>query len=170
MGFRNIWGLSFDALTNDLWIADVGDQLVEEINFQPAGSQGGANYGWSCYEGTAFGPNYDPATCSGDYIAPYHSYDHSQGRSVTGGYVYRGAQYPFMQGHYFFADFVYGKIWSLDTATKHVVEHYSQAGVWSALGEGNDGVLYIADFGSGKIFRIDSYAITKSNLPVIFNE
>ncbi len=168
IGFRNIWGLSFDALSGDLWIADVGNQLAEEINHQPSSSTGGQNYGWSCYEGSQPGPHYSESECAGTYEFPFHEYDHLEGRSVTGGYVYRGAQYPFMQGHYFFADFVFGKVWTMDITTAGVVEHYDQIGTWSALGQGNDGSLYLADYASGKIFRIEGYNILRIFMPVIY--
>ncbi len=166
-GFRNLWGLSFDPANGDLWIADVGDQLSEEINHQPGASGGGENYGWSCYEGTNPGPNFDPDECTAPYVFPFHEYSHADGRSVTGGYVYRGAQYPFMDGYYFFADFVYGKLWTLNPADGSTVEHYGFIGSFSALGVGADGALYIADYGSGKIYRIEGIDLFNLNLPII---
>jgi glucose/arabinose dehydrogenase len=166
-GFRNIWGMTFDADTDDLWIADVGDQLSEEINFQAAGSAGGENYGWSCYEGTLEGPNYSPADCTDTYTFPALEIDHSLGRSVTGGYVYRGAAYPFMDGYYFFADFVLGRLWTLHPASGSVVEHYAFFGSFSAFGQAADGTLYVADYGSGTIYRIEGVELFDANLPVI---
>lgn len=167
LGFRNIWGLSFDGQNGDLWIADVGMAQVEEINRVPAGSPGGENFGWSCYEGTELGPNYDPGQCTGSYLFPFYEYGHADGHSVTGGYVYRGSAYPFMQGVYFFADFVYGKLWSLDIADQRVVEHYALLGSWSAFGRGNDGMIYVADYATGTIYRIEAYQIEKRYMPVI---
>jgi glucose/arabinose dehydrogenase len=166
-GFRNIWGVSFDDLTGDLWIADVGDQQAEEINFQAAAGPAGRNYGWSCYEGLQQGPNYDPDDCTGPFVDPFHVYDHAAGRSVTGGYVYRGAQYPVMHGYYIFGDFVLGMIWSLDPVSGMVYNHHAFSGSYSAFGQGADGLLYVADYGSGKIYRLEAAETHQINLPVI---
>ena len=108
-GLRNPWRNSFDRLTGDLYIADVGQGAREEINVQRASSLGGENYGWKVREGT-----------SGGFLAgaidPIYNYTHgsgnSQGFSVTGGYVYRGPLAQ-LQGHYFFADYITNRIWSL---------------------------------------------------------
>ncbi len=167
LGFRNIWGLSFDAMTGDLWIADVGNQSIEEINFQPASSSGGENYGWSCYEGSLQGPNYDPGSCTAGYVFPLHEYDHSQGHSVTGGAVYRGGSFPFMDGYYFFADYVFGKIWTLEPGSGVVVEHFAIAGSWSALAPGGDGELYIADISSGSIYRLEGVDLSDTYVPLL---
>ncbi|HUF36888.1 MAG TPA: PQQ-dependent sugar dehydrogenase, partial [Anaerolineales bacterium] len=169
-GFRNIWGISFDPLTGDLWVADVGDQLAEEINFLPSGGPAGGNYGWSCYEGLNEGPNYSPQDCTDTYVDPFHVYDHSAGRSVTGGYVYRGPQYPVMQGYYIFGDFVFGMIWSLDPSDGSVYAHHILSGSYSAFGEGSDGLLYVADYGTGTIYRLAALEAFRIDLPVIMRE
>ena len=166
-GFRNIWGISFDGQTGDFWIADVGDQLAEEINFQPAADTGGQNYGWSCYEGLNEGPNFTPVDCTDTYVLPLHTYDHVAGRSVTGGYVYRGHQYPSMQGYYFFGDFVFGMIWSLDLSDSSVYLHHAFSGSYSAFGRAADGLLYVADHGTGKIYRLEAIEVLQINLPLI---
>jgi len=122
-GLRNPWRPSFDRETGDLWIADVGQNAKEELNFQPADSPGGENYGWRMREGTIPTPTpLPPATPVGDEkppgaIDPIHEYDHTTElpiRSITGGYVYRGPIAE-LQGKYFFADFSSAntKIWSL---------------------------------------------------------
>lgn len=169
IGFRNIWGLTLDSLTGDMWIADVGAQTMEEIDFVAAGSPAGSNFGWSCYEGTALGPNYDPGECTDAYIFPTIEYNHGAGRAVTGGYVYRGAQFPFMQGYYFYADYVFGKLWTYDPATGAIFQHFALNAAWSAFGQGSDGALYIADFGSGKIYRIEGWDVSQISLPVVLN-
>src|SRR5207249_5056930 len=101
-GLRNPWRFSFDRATNDLWIADVGQNAWEEVDFQPAESHGGENYGWSVLEGThCYRPssNCDPSGT----VLPVAEYNHDLGCSITGGYVYRGATFPELQGAYFYA-------------------------------------------------------------------
>jgi glucose/arabinose dehydrogenase len=108
-GFRNPWRASFDRQTGDVYIGDVGQGIAEEVNFQPFDSAGGENYGWSRLEGTAAGPNPTPVLMSS--VAPMYEYRHGfsltsgPGRSVTGGYVYRGPVAE-LQGQYIFADFL----------------------------------------------------------------
>lgn len=113
-GVRNPWRTSFDKITGDFWIADVGQNLWEEIDFQPAGDPGGNNYGWRCYEGNV---TYNSAGCqaASNYDFPVHVMSHSGGPcSITGGYVYRGAQYANWFGKYFFTDYCTGTIQSLE--------------------------------------------------------
>lgn len=119
IGLRNPWRFSFDAETNDMIIADVGQGDWEEIDVIPAGSGGGQNFGWRCYEGNEV---YNSTNCgpANDYDAPIFEYPHnggSGGFSVTGGYVYRGCEYPSMYGQYIFADYVTGNWWMMDPAT-----------------------------------------------------
>lgn len=153
-GLRNPWRWSFDRLTGDLYMGDVGQNSWEEINFQPANT-GGLNYGWRCYEGTHV-YNLSPP-CPGPLTPPIAEYDHSVGQSVTGGFVYRGAGFPRMYGVYFYADFVQGKIWGAAR---------DGAGAWSstllldspyyisAFGEDEAGELYICDYYAGKIRKL----------------
>jgi glucose/arabinose dehydrogenase len=108
-GLRNPWRISFDRITGDLWIADVGQNRWEEINFLPAGSPGGANFGWSIMEGSY---GYDGQPQPG-LLLPAAEYGREDGCSVTGGYVYRGAAMPEWNGVYFYADYCSGKIWGL---------------------------------------------------------
>src|SRR5207245_2130935 len=110
-GLRNPWRISFDRKTHDLYIADVGQDKIEEINVEPAGGKGGINYGWRCFEGSA---NYNLAGCKSrdHYVFPVLEYDHSGGRcSITGGYVYRGQKYPALAGKYFYGDFCSGDVY-----------------------------------------------------------
>ena len=117
-GLRNPWRYSFDRATGDLYIGDVGQNAREEIDFQPAGSAGGENYGWKMMEGTlctggtlgcAIGI---PACNAPGLTLPILEYPHSSGDcSVTGGYVYRGRLYPRLTGTYFYGDYCTGKIW-----------------------------------------------------------
>lgn len=115
LGLRNPWRISFDPLTNDLWIADVGQSDREEINFQPASSTGGENYGWRCYEGN-IPHNTEGCEDESAYVFPVHDYVYtgfSGHCSVTGGYVYRGTAFPELDGHYVFGDWCSETIWSL---------------------------------------------------------
>ena len=111
-GLRNPWRFSFDRTTGDLFIGDVGQGLYEEINFQPASSAGGENWGWRCYEATHV---YNTSGCGpiGDYEMPILEYSHSSGRcSVTGGYRYRGVLAPGLRGAYLFGDYCSGDVWA----------------------------------------------------------
>jgi glucose/arabinose dehydrogenase len=111
LGLRNPWRYSFDRATGDLWIGDVGQNAWEEIDFQPAGSAGGQNYGWSRMEGTHVYNGPDLPT----QAAPIYEYSHAQGCAVTGGYVYRGAALAWLTGAYIFGDYCRGQIMALRT-------------------------------------------------------
>lgn len=165
-GLRNPWRLSFDRLTGDLWIADVGQGDYEEIDFQPASSPGGENYGWDKMEGFhCFEP---PANCGEDTLTlPVHEYDHTSGDcSVTGGYRYRGTLAPELAGRYIFGDYCSNRIWAMEWDGDTVVAVTSLttqlnpdgriAGL-SAFGEDGFGELYVVSRGTGangKIYRI----------------
>jgi len=157
-GLRNPWRYSFDRETGDLWIADVGQQEIEEINFIPAGSGAGWNFGWRCYEGSQ---EYNTTDCAaeGEYDFPVYQYTHAGtgGCSVTGGFVYRGSQYPSLDGYYFFADYCSDHLYSLhDSAGQWVMEDYGSfpENNFSTFGEDAGGELYLAGISSGKIYRI----------------
>jgi glucose/arabinose dehydrogenase len=112
LGLRNPWRFSFDRQTGDLYIGDVGQALYEEVDFQPASSPGGENYGWNIMEGLHC---YGPASCdSTGLMLPVLEYPHAQGDcSVTGGAVYRGTGDPVMDGMYVYADYCSGRLWGL---------------------------------------------------------
>lgn len=105
-GLRNPWRFSFDEITDRLWAADVGQNQWEEINI----IESGKNYGWSILEGTH---TYDGGDMSG-LEPPVYEYSHQEGRSITGGYVYRGTTHADLIGNYIYADFITGKVWSLE--------------------------------------------------------
>ncbi len=109
-GLRNPWRFSFDSLTGDAYIADVGQNEWEEINFLPAGSQPGANFGWDFREGNH---RYEGINLGNGLIDPVTEYSHSLGCSVTGGYVYRGVNLPAWQGVYVYGDYCSGNVWGL---------------------------------------------------------
>ncbi len=161
LGLRNPWRISFDRLTGDLWIADVGQNAWEEISMQPANSRGGENYGWRCYEGNAaFNPNNcgDPAA----YKYPEYVYPNEgrtgAGCSVTGGFVYRGSAYPNLRGHYIYADYCSGRVWSLrpDGRGGWINTEWLDGpnNEFSTFGEDERGELYLAALSSGRIFLV----------------
>jgi glucose/arabinose dehydrogenase len=156
-GLRNPWRFSFDRLSGDLYLGDVGQGSIEEIDFQPAASLGGENYGWNILEGPAcFLPAVGCVPPAG-YVPPVAFYDHTLGNcSVTGGYVYRGPGNPGMQGRYFYGDFCSGRVGAL-RQVGNVWENQLIADTTfsiSSFGEDEAGRLYLADYG-GTIFRID---------------
>ena len=109
LGLRNPWRYSFDRRTGDLWIGDVGQGQVEEIDRLPRSFSGLANFGWDVYEGTTRFE--DKSLGAGTLVQPVAQYTHAQGCSVTGGYVYRGKAVP--QGRYVYGDYCSGRIWSI---------------------------------------------------------
>jgi glucose/arabinose dehydrogenase len=110
-GLRNPWRFSFDPATGDLWIGDVGQNRYEEVDHLAAGTPPGANLGWNAYEGRAV---YKPQPIDGSRLVwPVAVYPHSEGCSITGGYVYRGNHVPALRGRYVYGDFCSGRIWSL---------------------------------------------------------
>lgn len=172
-GLRNPWRISFDRLTGDLYIADVGQNEWEEVNFQPASSGGGENYGWDCMEGahcsSVSGCTTVSCSCgAGGLVGPVWEYDHITGCSITGGYVYRGCAIADLKGAYFFADFCLGKIWSFryDGAVLTQFQDRTQEldpagslaiGSISSFGEDALGELYIVErggTGTGEVFKI----------------
>ncbi|MCZ7540878.1 MAG: PQQ-dependent sugar dehydrogenase [Anaerolineae bacterium] len=157
-GLRNVWRFSFDRATGDLYLADVGQNQWEEINFQPAGSAGGENYGWNAFEGTHV---YSGQRAASDVVPPVLEYDHSVGRcSVTGGYVYRGERIPALQGVYLYGDWCSGTIWSAQRGARGlwqaVVSLESGRNI-SSFGEDEAGELYLVDYG-GAVLRFEPAA------------
>jgi glucose/arabinose dehydrogenase len=160
-GLRNPWRFSFDRLTGQLYIADVGEETLEEVDVQPATSTGGENYGWSILEGTAC---YDATPCSSvGTVLPVFEYPHSGGSitgcAITGGYVYRGARFPLLAGHYFYGDYCAGWVRSLRYASGVVSDHHDYTpdfgllGNITSFGEDTRGELYVVAEG-GNIYRI----------------
>jgi glucose/arabinose dehydrogenase len=152
-GLRNPWRFSFDRQTGELWIADVGQNQWEEVNVQPAGSRGGENYGWPIMEGTRC---FQADTCEQSGLTlPVADYSHAQGCSVTGGYVYRGAAQPALQGIYFYGDYCSGRIWGLSQVEgqwQHVELLTSDAQI-SSFGETEDGEVLVVDY-DGNLSRL----------------
>ena len=150
-GLRNPWRFSFDPYTNSCWVADVGQDLYEEIDIL----ENGGNYGWNIMEGSHC---YNPATgCdTTGLILPIYTYDHSIGESITGGFVYRGTLVPDIYGKYIFADFEYGDVWSLEYDGENPPElsTLGDIGPYSVTSFGIDqhDELYICSF-DGMIYK-----------------
>ena len=110
LGIRNPWGFTFDSETGDLYIPDVGETRLEEINYQPASSVGAENYGWSEMEGNRCFSSLDSGCNTDGLTLPVAVYDHSQGCAIVGGAVYRGNKHAQLQGAFLYADFCSGRI------------------------------------------------------------
>jgi glucose/arabinose dehydrogenase len=173
-GLRNPWRPAFDRMTGDLWIADVGQSAREEVNFVPAGTLIGRNFGWRCMEGTLC-TGLSGCTCnSGALTNPILQYPHSgtispttlAGCSITGGYVYRGNAIPCLRGHYLFADYCTPEIWSFRrTPAGAIVDVTNRSGQLDppgtavinnvmSFGEDAAGEMYICDQTGGEVFKI----------------
>jgi glucose/arabinose dehydrogenase len=153
-GLRNPWRFSFDRDTGALYIADVGQSAYEEIDFQAANSGGGENYGWPIMEGTHC---YRAEECEQEgFVLPIAEYGHEDGCSVTGGYVYRGATWPALDGVYIFGDYCSGLIWGLFPVGDAVeMTLLLESGIMlSAFGEDEAGELYVVDHDDGGLYFV----------------
>ncbi len=164
-GLRNPFRASFDRLTGEFWIADVGLTQFEEINVEPAGHAGGRNYGWNCAEGTLCTTNSNCDCTTSDLTGPVHVYPRSSSCSITGGSVYRGCAIEGLEGRYFYSDWCSGRVWSLawdGMSVSDVIEHTAElndnGGVPSmdqvtSITEDPFGELYISTE-QGRVFKI----------------
>ena len=151
-GLRNPWRMSFDKLTGDLYIGDVGQGDWEEIDFVSAGSPGGLNFGWDYYEGNH---DYDPQGIAGEYVFPVAEYSHAEGGcSVTGGYVYRGSM-PEWNGVYVYGDYCTGYVWGLvNAAGEGQVQLLFETNVRiNSFGQDEAGEVYLLSDG-GDIYKL----------------
>lgn len=156
LGLRNPWRFSFDRLTGDLFIGDVGQGRWEEVNYQPASSSGGENYGWDIMEGEEC---YNAASCDTTGLTlPVHVYPifSSDNCAVTGGYVYRGGEYPALDGVYIYGDFCSGSIWGLHKDSDQWQNELLTTTSYriSSFGEDEDGEIYLTDISDGGIYQI----------------
>jgi len=152
-GLRNPWRLSFDRETGDLWIGDVGQGALEEVDVARS-AEGGRNFGWNVMEGRHCFRS-DGCDRTG-LVEPVAEYDHSVGCTVIGGFVYRGAEYPLLRGGYLFADYCSGRIWAITAAGdgfREPVEVGRAGAGLAAFGEDAAGELYLANL-DGTISRI----------------
>lgn len=162
-GLRNPWRFTFDRANGDLWIGDVGQDLYEEVDLQPATSMGGENYGWRKMEGFHC---YNPPTNCTDpsFTMPVLEYPHLQGAcSISGGYRYRGTQIPSLQGAYLYGDYCTGTIWSATSTgsawtSKTLLTTTLRI---SSFGEDVSGELYVLDVVKGIVYRIAARGVTR---------
>ena len=155
LGLRNPWRFSFDRMTGDLYIADVGQNKYEEVDVQPASSRGGENYGWNVMEGLHCLRS-EHCDTSG-LTRPVVEYRHDQGCSVTGGMVYRGRAFLGLTGTYLYGDYCSGRIWGLrrqgsQWTSRELAETKLSI---STFGEDETGEVYVADYASGAIYRVE---------------
>ena len=161
-GLRNVWRMSFDRQTGDLWAGDIGQNKWEEIDLIVKGG----NYGWNIREGNH---DFKPRESAEPLIDPVAEYPRGDGLSVTGGYVYRGDRIPQLRGAYIYTDYVSGKIWALRYRDGEVTAHREISSgqrrtYITSFGEGPDGELYLCAFDSldgrggstGRIYRLDA--------------
>jgi glucose/arabinose dehydrogenase len=164
-GLRNPWRFSFDPCLGDMYIGDVGQNVIEEVDFEPAGSSG-RNYGWRLMEGDAcFDPSSGCNATTQNLVLPVAQYDHDIGQSITGGYVYRGAAIPELRGTYLYADYQSARFFALRMANGSVAQEQlditdninpgsAVAGI-ASFGQDNAGALYVVSYG-GTVYRIDA--------------
>ena len=152
-GLRNPWRFSFDRDTGDLYIGDVGQNAFEEIDFQNADSAGGENYGWNVMEGFHC---YNADSCDeSGLVLPIAEYPHSEGKSVTGGYVYRGAAIPELVGQYVYGDFGSGRVWRAQQQNGEWTSELLLESGLNIAGFGTDeaGELYVVAINGG-VYRL----------------
>lgn len=156
-GLRNPWRFSFDRGTGDLYVADVGQRRLEEVSIIPAGTAGGLNLGWNVLEGSAC---YESDACNpAGMYAPTYEYEHPDGCSITGGYVYRGSAIPDLRGRYLFADYCEGWVRSfrlVSGTAAHLGDHSDGLPTLVrvvSFGEDNQGELYIVSL-DGAVYKV----------------
>ena len=157
LGLRNPWRFSFDRQTGELYIGDVGQNAHEEVDVEPAGG-GGRNYGWNTVEGMFCYPSGGTNCSMTGLTLPVLDYSHSDGCSITGGYVYRGQRIPSLAGVYFYSDYCSGWIHSFRMSGGQATEHtdwptLAPGGNISSFGEDGRGELYVVSIGNGTVHR-----------------
>jgi glucose/arabinose dehydrogenase len=153
LGVRNPWRFSFDRQTGDLWIGDVGQGNIEEIDFVKRGTGGLLNFGWDAFEGRSA---YEPKPTPGRLIPPVSQYPHSQGCSITGGFVVRSASAPSLRGRYVYADYCQSWIRSIRKTASGASRPVTHAGVGgiTSFGEGGNGDVYVVSSATGRVYRL----------------
>jgi glucose/arabinose dehydrogenase len=155
LGLRNPWRFSFDSLTGDLYIGDVGQNQWEEIDYLPAGSPGGTNFGWNYREGANEFEGVPPAGL--ELVDPVFQYPHPEGCSVSGGRVYRGSALPEMNGIYIFGDYCTGTVWGLFRAGDGSWQNqvlFTGGLTPSAFGVDDAGELYLVEHNNGVVLKL----------------
>ena len=168
IGLRNPWRFSFDRVTGDLWIGDVGQDRREEVDFAPRSSRGGENYGWKimqgglCGAGDGSGCPPGAAAChSSELVLPVFEYGHDLGDcSITGGYLYRGSAIPLLRGTYVYGDYCTGRIWGSGALFAPTARHLT------SFGEDSAGELYAATQ-DGVLYRIVDENPSERPVPIL---
>jgi glucose/arabinose dehydrogenase len=156
-GLRNPWRFTFDRKTGNLWIGDVGQGNWEEVDYRSASRVGRlANYGWPRYEGKSVYDANKPLTRKGNLISPVAVYSHSEGCSITGGYVYRGTAVPAAAGRYFYGDYCSGTIWSFKAGNGRLSTPRVDGKIegLSSFGEDGNGELYAVSVNNGTLYKL----------------
>ena len=170
LGLRNPWGFAFDKQTGDLYIGDIGEGEFEEVNYQPTSSKGGENYGWAICEGIRCN-NPTPSSSTG-FTQPVAEYQHSHGCAIVDDPVYRGSQFVSLHGIYLYTDFCSGRIWGLrqigDTWESAVL--YDAPFNIAAIGEDEDGKLYITNYNDGFILALEGQIQASAATPSVAPE
>jgi uncharacterized repeat protein (TIGR03806 family) len=153
-GLRNPWRWSIDRNTNQLWVGDVGQNTLEEIDLLEAGK----NYGWGCYEGTRFNTEYN-GTCPINLVhePPVYEYPRTDGNSITGGYIYTGNNIPTLAGSYVFADYGSGRVWALSDPYTNPQRSilFTSGNLIASMGEDANGELYLIYIDTGNIYKLE---------------
>ena len=168
-GLRNPWRFSFDRATGDLWIADVGQDIYEEVDFQPAASRGGENYGWNRMEGLHC---YQAGCQMQGLTLPIAEYPHVAGAcSVTGGFMYRGRVSPGMRGIYLYGDYCSGQIWGVERQGSGWNSRQLLASGFTitTFGEDEAGELYVANAANGSVHHIEGSRSAKIQRGVLWS-
>lgn len=161
IGLRNPWKFSFNRLNDDLWIADVGQNAVEEINKVTSPAPAGLNFGWRCYEGNV---TYNTTGCAaiGTMTMPIAQYSHNDGCSITGGYLYTGSLYPNLVGKYVFADYCMNRLGYMDQVGQITyTANFAGTNNFTTFGEDINGELYVAK--NSTIYKIVDTSLSSSN-------
>jgi glucose/arabinose dehydrogenase len=155
LGLRNPWRFSFDASSGALWIGDVGQYRREEIDYMGKGVKG-VNFGWDRYEGLlTYPPGSAAPRNASSFRKPIKSFKHPYAESITGGYVYRGADYPVLRGVYVFGDYVTGRIFFLRKGTTVSTREMRNTSLGiSSFGVSASGELYLCDLNGGAIYKV----------------
>jgi glucose/arabinose dehydrogenase len=168
IGLRNAWRWSFDKPTGDMWLPDVGQDSIEELNYRISSQSPGSNFGWQCYEGTN---TYFTNGCGNKnkYVFPIFEYHHDVplgGECIIGGYVYHGNAYPSLQGYYICADFISTNLWEIKPNGAGGWNVYEQGGIPKGIdcfGEGEDNELYAVSWTQGTFYKVQVAATVASS-------
>ncbi len=156
-GLRNVWRFSFDRVTGDLWLADVGQNDLEEVHLALAPLRGGLNFGWNIMEGSACFPPIVTGCATEGLQIPIAEYGRDNGCSITGGYAYRGHAFPALAGAYIFGDYCSGRVWTLQLDAQGAWQMIQRADfdfLIPTFGEGGDGEIYVTDDAGGRLLRL----------------